>query len=223
MTRYDLLKKLLEKVELYENLQHEENFELSNFAQWLAQDTKTEAMPPPSVPAEPSDLVGGLVGKLFRYAKTYSKIALKDSPLQTVDEFIYLISLMQQGSMTKSELIERNIQERTTGMEIIKRLVRARWVGEQDDEQDRRSRRLNLTPEGAAVLREVFGKMQGVSKIVVGNLNRDEQWQLINLLSRLDHFHHQIFTQERLLTIASTSEKSANFEALMENVKKYLN
>ncbi len=223
MNRYELLKKLLEKVESYEKQRPLESITVADFAQWLAHDTQQHTHEnTPSVSEEPSDKIGALVGRLFRYAKTYSKIALKDTPLQTVDEFVYLVTLAHRGSMTKSELIEQNIQERTTGIEIIKRLVRADWIFEQDDPDDRRSRRLSLAPEGMEVLRGVFGKMQGISKIVVGNLNRAEQWQLIDLLSRLDHFHHEIFTQERLLTYTNTSEKSANFDALMESVRKYL-
>lgn len=226
MAQYELLKNLLEKVESYEKQRPLEHITLADFAQWLAHDIQQNdaqyTTSAPSVSEEPSDSIGALVGRLFRYAKTYSKFALKDTPLQTVDEFVYLVTLAHRGSMTKSELIEHNIQERTTGIEIIKRLVRANWILEQDDPEDRRSRRLTLTPEGAQVLRGVFGNMQGISKIVIGNLNRAEQWQLINLLNRLDHFHHEIFTQERLLTFANTSEKSANFEALMESVRKYL-
>jgi DNA-binding MarR family transcriptional regulator len=227
MAQYELLKKLLEKVETYEKLRPHESINIADFAQWLAHDAQqnnieNEPLPPPSVGEEPSDKIGGLVGRLFRYAKTYSKIALKDTPLQTVDEFVYLVTLAHRGGMTKSELIEHNIQERTTGIEIIKRLVRANWILEQDDPDDRRSRRLTLTPEGVGVLRGVFGKMQGISKIVLGNLNRTEQRQLVDLLNRLDHFHHEIFMQERLLSFTHTSEKSANFEALMESVGKYL-
>ena len=52
---------------------------------------------------------------MYRYARNYSKKALEKTPLQTIDEFTYLGVLMQ-SPMTKTQLINRHVQEKTTGM-----------------------------------------------------------------------------------------------------------
>jgi hypothetical protein len=59
---------------------------------------------------------------MFRFAKQYSKKALENTNLKTIDDFGFLSSLIVAESMTKTELINRHVLEITTGMEIIKRL-----------------------------------------------------------------------------------------------------
>jgi hypothetical protein len=62
-----------------------------------------------------------LVTLLFRYAKGYIKKALQDSIIQTADEFAF--NLITFESLTKTELISKQVMEKTSGVEVIKRLV----------------------------------------------------------------------------------------------------
>lgn len=48
-----------------------------------------------------------LLVHLNRYAKTYSKSAISDSPFSTQEDFIYLINLKSFGAMSKSDLIKK--------------------------------------------------------------------------------------------------------------------
>ncbi|MCK9310960.1 MAG: MarR family transcriptional regulator, partial [Bacteroidales bacterium] len=61
---------------------------------------------------------------LHRYSKFYIKKALKETSLQTVDEYTYLVSLLYVESLTKTELNNLNAMEKTSGSEIIKRLMK---------------------------------------------------------------------------------------------------
>ena len=56
-----------------------------------------------------------LIVLMNRYAKWYIKKVLRDSLLQTPDEFSFLISLMTYDSLNKSELITKQIMEKTSG------------------------------------------------------------------------------------------------------------
>ena len=60
-----------------------------------------------------------LLALMYRYVRVYIKKALKDSPIQTADEFSFLITLMTYESMTKTELIMNQVMEKTSGTEII--------------------------------------------------------------------------------------------------------
>src|SRR5688572_24585175 len=83
--------------------------------------------------------ISRLVGVMYRYAKTYIKKALKGSVIQTADEFTFLIILMTHKSLSKTELINKNIMEKTSGTEIIKRLIKKGLVIQFDDQNDRRA------------------------------------------------------------------------------------
>lgn len=143
------------------------------------------------------DSIAILVAYLYRYAKHYVKKALHDSPLQSIDDFSYLIVLLTHESLSKTELINKNVHEKTTGMEIIKRMVKNGLMIQYDDADDRRSQRVAISPQGRAVVFSIIGNMGDVSKIMSANLTDNEKSLLIYLLKKLDHFHFDVFTHER--------------------------
>ena len=67
---------------------------------------------------------------MYHYAKGYIKKALRDSYLQTSDEFSFLITLMTYDSITKGELITKHVMEKTSGSEVIRRLIKRGMIVE---------------------------------------------------------------------------------------------
>ncbi|MFC4230968.1 MarR family winged helix-turn-helix transcriptional regulator [Parasediminibacterium paludis] len=138
-----------------------------------------------------------LIVFIFRYAKNYIKKALKDSIIQTADEFSYLITLMTYESLTKTELIGKLVMEKTSGTEIIKRLLKQGLLTEFEDSQDKRSVRVAISPKGRMELVKILPEMDKVTKLVAGNLNIKEKNTLAYLLKKLDHFHNQIYHEKK--------------------------
>lgn len=130
-----------------------------------------------------------------RYAKTYSKAAIHNSDFSTQEEFIYLINLKAFGSMTKMELIKKNIQEKAAGMQIITRLIKQGWIDQQNSESDKRSKVIQITEKGLQALDKQMNRIRQATKIVAGNLTYNEKMELIRLLHKLDTFHKPIFSQ----------------------------
>lgn len=138
-----------------------------------------------------------LIVMMFRYAKGYIKKALKDSKINSADEFSVLVTLLTYESMTKMELINMLIMEKTSGNEIINRLIKLGMIKQTKDEKDKRSVRINLTDSGKAEILSVLPAMRIVSKIVVGNLTDNEINSLGYMLRKLEHFHNDIFNTKR--------------------------
>ena len=138
-----------------------------------------------------------LIVLMNRYAKWYIKKVLKDSLLQTPDEFSFLISLMTYNSLHKSELITRQIMEKTSGTEIINRLVRKGMISETADQNDKRSIRVSITESGREEILRILPLMTKVTEIVVGNLSVEEINTLSYLLKKLDYFHNNIYQSKR--------------------------
>ena len=80
------------------------------------------------------------------------KKALEKTPLQTLEEFTYLATLLQ-SPMTKTQLINQHIQEKTTGMAVIQRLIKQNWVKQSENTADGRSQIVEITAEGRTILR----------------------------------------------------------------------
>jgi len=123
---------------------------------------------------------------MYRYAKGYIKKALKRSRLQTADEFSFLITLMTFESLTKTELINKQVMEKTSGAEIIKRLEHAGFINETEDLHDKRSVRVSITAEGRTEIYKILPAMGVVSRIITGNLTNEEINTLAYLLKKLD-------------------------------------
>lgn len=138
-----------------------------------------------------------LIVLMNRYAKLYIKKVLRDSLLQTPDEFSFLITLMTYESLTKSELIAKQVMEKTSGSEVIRRLINKEMIVETADKNDKRSIRVAITSSGRDEILRILPQMSRVTKIVVGNLNAEEINTLSYLLKKLDHFHNDIYLNKK--------------------------
>jgi DNA-binding MarR family transcriptional regulator len=138
-----------------------------------------------------------LIVLMNRYAKWYIKKVLRGSLLQTPDEFSYLITLMTYDSLNKSELITKQIMEKTSGIEVINRLVKRGMIFETANQNDKRSIRVSITQSGREEILRILPLMTKVTEIVVGNLNAEEINTLSYLLKKLDYFHNDIYLNKR--------------------------
>jgi len=138
-----------------------------------------------------------LIVLMNHYAKWYIKMVLRESHLQTPDEFSFLITLMTYDSLSKSELITKQVMEKTSGSEVIRRLIKRGFIVESADENDKRSIRVSITQSGREELFRVLPLMSKVTKIVVGNLSSEEIKTLSYLLKKLDYFHNDIYINKR--------------------------
>ena len=134
---------------------------------------------------------------LYRYAKGYVKKALRNSIIQTADEFSFLITLMTFECLTKTELINKQVMEKTSGTEVIKRLLNQGLIHEFADQQDKRSVRVAITDKGKKEIVGILPEMQVVSKVVAGNLDESEVATLLYLLRKLDYHHNDIFLHRK--------------------------
>jgi DNA-binding MarR family transcriptional regulator len=138
-----------------------------------------------------------LIVLMSHYAKWYIKKVLRDSHLQTPDEFSFLITLMTYESLSKSELITKQVMEKTSGSEVIRRLIKRGLLVESADKNDKRSVRVSITKSGKEEILRILPLMSKVTRIITGNLSAEEINTLSYLLKKLDHFHNDIFINKR--------------------------
>jgi len=212
MKSYKLVHQLLKLVEDFENENKGRELCLNEFSGYLI----NHLTQPDSVSA--ADIrfgkkendsqqlayqIDNTIGRLFiymsRYAKSYVKKTLDGTALQSPEDFTSLAILLTHESLSKSDLISRNIQEKTSGTEVIRRLIQAGLVTQLDDENDKRSKRISITDQGKQLLYKVFDEMNDVGKMVSGNLSLSEKLNLQYLLQKLDSYHYKLHEDKAII------------------------
>jgi len=211
--KYQLLKEIIVLVEEFEqeNADGIYSTDADGFKRWIV-TKETDVLVEPNWDGKengrsPESVISTLIVHMNRFAKSYSKAAIWESDFSTQEEFIYLITLRSFGEMTKMELIRRNIHEKPAGMAIINRLIKQRWIGQQDSKLDRRSKVLYITEDGLSALDRQMGKIRHATQIVSGDLTYSEKITLISLLNKLSKFHQLIY------------DRNISPEKLLEQVK----
>lgn len=154
-----------------------------------------------------AEMAVSYVGKMGRYVENYSRREMPNTLVPSIDEFTYLIVLLQQDGITKSELIQHNAHPITTGTEIIKRLQKKGFIVAQDNPDDKRSVRVFLTDAGRAAIFSTSEATKAISTIATGILSDEELIALSTILKKLDQFHDKIHRENRQLEVHDIIER----------------
>lgn len=212
---FDLLTNIIEAYKTYQlSAGTNKKSSVSDFAAWVNEQTyqKEKAENTPltenignyALEVE----ISTLVICLNRYSRLLIKKGLIKFPQLVSEDFTYLYTLMDVESMTKIQLIEKNVHEKPTGLEVIKRLLKHGLVDERNDEIDKRSKRVFLTDKGKALFFATIEQMNKVALIVSGNLTHNEKKQLHTLLKKLEDFHNPIYLSHKEISIDQLVEKT---------------
>jgi len=219
MSKYDFLKQLIDLTEEYEDSEGSYPSDIEIFSNWLTyrvERQNVELGAKPKTYALTDDFnkvqsneaqISRHVGALYKFAKHYTKKILQNTPVNSIDEFGFLASLTTRQDYTKTELINQNLIEITSGTEIIKRLVKKNFAEESKDPDDGRGKRVRITRKGLEVVVGIFNQMGDAANIVSGNLTEFEKKQLIQILSKLEHFHHAIHENDRNSELSEIAKK----------------
>lgn len=200
---YELLKDLIDLSSEFEHSGSETGMyskSIDGFKKWIIDTYKTDLKDEPHWEGKnngrsPESVIASSIVHMNRFGKTYFKAAIDGSEFSTQDDVIYMIILKFYPSITKMELIKRNVHEKPAGMQIISRLIAKGWVKQSKSETDKRSKVLNITPKGLKTLDNLLIKVRQATNIVSGDLTHDEKMQLIRLLNKLEDFHLPIYSK----------------------------
>jgi DNA-binding MarR family transcriptional regulator len=209
MKNYALIKELIGSLQKIENKREEDVLiTIDDFTDYLVArreqrradegksqtaDLKKSVKQPAVTGTDNQQAVSNEISKLFvliaRFIRTMAKRALESTPLQSVEEFSYLAMLKNMDSTTKSDLINQNYQEKTTGGEIIKRLISYDVISQFDDQLDKRSKRVQITENGSQLLKDIFENMGDVSELIIHHLSAAERESLVTVLRKIEIVH----------------------------------
>jgi DNA-binding MarR family transcriptional regulator len=129
-----------------------------------------------------------LIWRLSKFIRYYVKPVLTEKGLSSQDDFAILAHVDYLKTCSKKEAVGANIIDSTTGIEIIKRLIKQNLITEKENKEDKRQKLISLTAKGKDVLTSIYVGFSSIQDVLV-DMSIDERNVLITTLKRLDLFH----------------------------------
>ncbi|TAF67244.1 MAG: hypothetical protein EAZ55_02675 [Cytophagales bacterium] len=221
-------REIIQLISIYEEFkQQQPEGDVANFGLWLSEQhipTMLEEEPlsllqesPPKDPAsltnyyqkgEKEVQITILLLRMYRYAKAYLKRNYEDQQLDiSLEEFGFLAGAEYMKNATKTALINANLQEITTGTEIIKRLIKLNYLEETLNPNDKRSKYINLSEKGKQKMEQMREKMTKIAHITCAQMTEIQKDELLQMLIYLNEFHLENFFQHKEHSIEELSLK----------------
>ena len=198
---YKRVKLLIDLLEEYEETNKDE-FNETKFASWIiSKNSKKKLFNSP-------DNIDGYIAMLIRfmgsYAHFYTKLLFKDSEIYSIEDYSLLITLVKNKQLSKMELMNLNLLEKSSGIEIIKRLLKYKLIIEVEGIKDKREKIISLTTKGKDLTMKFQKKLEKLSNHIVGDLSEEEKLKVLSILTRLNQYHKPYFENRNKKNILKT-------------------
>lgn len=172
-----------------------------NTLQKMSQDFLQNNIDNQNVHLHKKIIVEGQLGRFLGMMARFSDIELKNVAqiieVDNIEEIWYLGAMFDLKTPTKSDIIHHCISEYSSGIAVINRLIAKNYIEEYPDTQDKRAKRLKITQKGTEKLLSAFPNLETMAKDIFLPLSDVEKENLLNILSKLEHFHREKYNRKK--------------------------
>jgi DNA-binding MarR family transcriptional regulator len=141
-----------------------------------------------------------LIRKIGKFHIMYSNKALEGTGLDQIEEFGILVIIFNKKNPIKSEVIYDNLLELSSGTNMLIRLKKKGLIAEYPDNEDKRVKRLKLTPKGEETLTKAKVLVLQVANMMVNSLSDDDKQLCIQMLSPINARFSDIYLKQKSKT-----------------------
>ncbi len=147
-----------------------------------------------------------LTSRSARFIDFYIKKAFEDLEISSRQEFQFLITIKEMKKPRKTDVIYFNLVEISTGVEILNRLQRNKMIRDFSDKQDKRIKRIQLTPKGEKLVAAALQKFDSLDQLT-HSFGQDETWKsMIAPLIQFNDYHNEVYHKYRNLPFKELME-----------------
>lgn len=140
-----------------------------------------------------TNALGVHISRLSKYMSFFARRIMKDLEVDNTEDFYYTATLHFGGRMRKSDLIQKNISEITSGTNVINRLLHKGLMREMPDPEDARSKLVEVTEAGILWMNACLDDMISVNKLTLDILSEEEKKIAMDILEKVDRYHSEHF------------------------------
>ncbi len=202
METYSNVKRLIDWAENFESkLADGQQWDDKHFASWLSAEVNATNTTAIELTPDTDGDISMYIIFMYKYALFYSRKVFKHSIIYSIEDFGVLATLLPDKQLKKADVIRETISEKSSGNEVLKRLLRQKLIKETNNPNDKRSKLLEITADGMNEMNALWEQIEKMGALVTGNLSGKEKMMLLNMLSKLHEFHKPLFeaNDEKLL------------------------
>ena len=138
------------------------------------------------LPPQKTSLLIKLLTKIVRIHGMYLATATKEIKIKQPEEFYFLSVIKNLKSPKKTEVIYHTVNELSNGLNILNSLIEQGYITEQQDDEDKRSKRVSLTAKGEKILKQCYERIHKVSDLLFFEMPDDDIALCIRLLKAVE-------------------------------------
>jgi DNA-binding MarR family transcriptional regulator len=138
------------------------------------------------LPPRQDVLLTKIMDRISKLLILYADSAIEGVGLKHFEEFYFLNAAFALHEPRKTEVIYATLYELSTGIDIINRLKKRDLLMEVDDPDDKRSKRIRITPAGKRVLFACYEKLTQLNDIFFHEMAEDDILLCIQLLKHIE-------------------------------------
>jgi len=167
---------------------------LPRFGSWLQRDKVSQQAGPHAGLAADDALIGMFMVSLNNLTRSRLNKLVQDTPFANIMDYHFLMMLDGHGQQRKTDLIANNHMEMSSGIEIIRRLLKNGWIGEEPNPEDRRSKYVSISPTGKRLIGELQPQIDEFYRSFCSGLDGPQKADVVRsleLLTQLDETAHR--------------------------------
>jgi DNA-binding MarR family transcriptional regulator len=138
------------------------------------------------VPSLNDGLLLKIIGRISKLNMAYANIALKGTELNQIEEFGILQTIKKEKNPKKTEVIYANLFELSSGTDMLNRMKERGLIKEYNDQEDKRSKRIELTAKGEKVAALCLVNIEKNATMLMLDLADDDKDLCIQLLRNIE-------------------------------------
>ncbi|HEX9509182.1 MAG TPA: winged helix DNA-binding protein [Puia sp.] len=139
-----------------------------------------------AMPPRADIVIGKLLFRISKLQSNYINLVIPSLSINHFEEFALLNAIDNLKTPRKTEAIYHSINELSTGLNLLANLKKLGYITEHDDPDDKRSRRLRLTPKGEEILRACYERLSKVPEMLYMEMASEDIELCIRLLKNVE-------------------------------------
>ncbi|NIG55702.1 MarR family winged helix-turn-helix transcriptional regulator [Chitinophaga sp. Cy-1792] len=170
-------------------------------------------------PPDLDTLFAKLIGRLGAMQTAYSKMALQELPGFELEWFYFLNTIYHLKEVNKSQVIQYNFTEQTTGIDTLNKLKKLGYITERTDPGDKRAKLVSLTKAGEKILAKAYPLLYKPTLLMYDAIDPKDKQVVVNILKNTEVEQQEIFTSgknksiDELLIAALGEQKLTRLKA----------